>query len=297
MSYLLDKKIQRKKFFGIIFVVIFLVILIYFRSGIFYGLSHASHIAFRPVLVLGNNISNKFVNIKSYFISKNSLYLQNQNLQSKITEDEIKMLNYNSILAENINLKWILGRKGEKTVMTLAAILSKPNQSLYNTLVIDAGINKDIKVGNIVFASGNVPIGRIAETYLNSSKIVLFSNAGEKTQVVISSRPARPPNSSGAGGPARPHDSSASLPSERGWQGAGGDVFSEITGQGGGNFEMIMPQDFTLVKGDQVVLPGIVPYVLGIVETIISDPRDPFVKVLLVSPVNIQELKFVEVEQ
>ncbi len=60
---------------------------------------------------------------------------------------------------------------------------------------------------------------------------------------------------------------------------------------------MIMPQDFTLVKGDQVVLPGIVPYVLGIVETIISDPRDPFVKALLVSPVNIQELKFVQVEQ
>ena len=276
MSYLLDKKIQRKKFFGIIFVVIFLVILIYFGSGIFYGLSYVSHIVFRPVLVLGNNISDKFVNIKSYFISKNSLYLQNQNLQSKITEDEIKMSNYNSILAENINLKEILGRlsparaggaqtgKGEKTIMTnitLSAILSKPNQSFYNTLVIDAGINKDIKVGNIVFALGNVPIGRIAETYLNSSKVVLFSNAGEKTQAVIS----------------------------------GKDVFLEITGRGGGNFEMIMPQDFTLVKGDQVVLPGIVPYVLGIVETIISDPRDPFVKALLVSPVNIQELKFVEV--
>jgi len=272
MSYLLDKKIRRKKFFGIIFIVIFLVILIYFRSGIFYGLSYASHIIFRPVLVLGNNIGDKFVNIKSYFISKNSLYLQNQNLQSKITEDEIKMSNYNSILAENINLKEILGRlpaqagKGEKTVMTnitLSAILAKPNQSLYNTLVIDIGINKDIKVGNIVFALGNVPIGRIAETYLNSSKVVLFSNAGEKTQAVISGR----------------------------------NIFLEITGRGGGNFEMIMPQDFTLVKGDQVVLPGIVPYVLGIVETIISDPRDPFVKALLVSPVNIQELKFVQVEQ
>ena len=221
-----------------------------------------SHIIFRPVLVLGNNFGDKFVNIKSYFISKNSLYLQNQNLQSKVTEDETRMSNYNSILAENINLKEILGRKGEKTVMILAAILSKPNQSLYNTLVIDTGINKDIKVGNIVFALGNVPIGRIAETYLNSSKVVLFSNAGEKTQIVIS----------------------------------GKDIFLEVTGRGEGNFEMIMPQDFTLVKGDQVVLPGIVPYVLGIVETVIFDLRDPFVKALLVSPVNIQELKFVEVE-
>ena len=59
---------------------------------------------------------------------------------------------------------------------------------------------------------------------------------------------------------------------------------------------MIMPRDLKLEKGDQVVLPGIIPYVVGIVETIISDPRDPFVKALLTSPVNIQELKFVEVE-
>ena len=278
MSYLLDKKLKRKKFFGIIFVVIFLFIFIYFRSSIFYTLSYVSHITLRPVLVLGNNIGDKFVNIKSYFISKNSLYLQNQNLQSEITENKIKISNYNSILAENINLKEILGRlpaqTGEngKTVTTLAVILSKPNQSFYNTLVIDAGINEDIKVGNIVFALGhsqtgevlsNVPIGRIVETYLNSSKVILFSSPGEKTQVIIS----------------------------------GKDVFSEIIGRGGGgNFEMIMPQDFTLAKGDQVVLPGIVPYVLGIVETIISDPRDSSVKALLVSPVNIQELKFVGVK-
>jgi len=45
-----------------------------------------------------------------------------------------------------------------------------------------------------------------------------------------------------------------------------------------------------------VVLPGITPYTLGIVQTILSDPRDSFQKALLVSPVNIFELKFVEVE-
>jgi len=70
----------------------------------------------------------------------------------------------------------------------------------------------------------------------------------------------------------------------------------EVAGRGGGNFEMIVPRDFTIVKGDVALLPGIFPYVLGVVEIIISDPRDPFIKALLVSPVNIQELKFVEVE-
>ena len=275
MSYLLDKKIKRKKIFQIALGAVVLIILFYFRSGIFNGLSYASQGLFRPVLILGNSIGEKFKSLNSFFISKNSLYLQNQSLQSQLNEDKAKISNYDSVVAENASLKEILGRlpaqagKNRKTNMTLAAILSKPNQSIYDTLIIDAGAKEGIKTGNIVFALGNVPIGRVDVVYYNSSKVILFSNAGEKTQAVISGKPAR----------------------------AGGDVFIEVIGRGGGNFEMIMPKDFTLQKEDQVVLPGINPYILAIVETIISDPRNPFTKALLSSPVNIQELKFVEVGQ
>ena len=60
---------------------------------------------------------------------------------------------------------------------------------------------------------------------------------------------------------------------------------------------MILPRDLEILGGEQVVLPGITPYVVGIVETVISDPRDPFSKALLSSPVNIQELKFVEIQK
>ena len=70
-----------------------------------------------------------------------------------------------------------------------------------------------------------------------------------------------------------------------------------MIGRGGGNFEMILPRDFILEKGTEVVLPVITPYTLGIVQTILSDPRDSFQKALLASPVNIFELKFVEVEK
>ncbi len=60
---------------------------------------------------------------------------------------------------------------------------------------------------------------------------------------------------------------------------------------------MVMPRDFILEKGIEVVLPGITPYTIATVQTIISDTRDSFQKVLLLSPVNIFELKFVEVEE
>ena len=143
--------------------------------------------------------------------------------------------------------------------MTLAVILAKPNQSPYDTLVIDVGTEQNLEVGDMVFAFGNVPIGRVSDVNQSSSKVVLFSSSGEKIQVLV------------------------------------GDISMEISGRGGGNFEMVLPRDIILQKGDSAILPGIMPYVVGIVETIISDPRDSFQKALLTSPVNIQELKFVEV--
>jgi hypothetical protein len=157
----------------------------------------------------------------------------------------------------------ILGRKNEQVDMILGVVLAKPNQSIYDTLLIDIGINHGVKVGDKVFASGNIPIGTIREVYPSSAKVVLFSNSGEVTSVIVS----------------------------------GKNVSMELVGRGGGNFEMTMPRDFTLLKGDQVVLPSINNHVVAIVETIISDSRDAFQKAILVSPVNFQQLKFVQVEK
>jgi cell shape-determining protein MreC len=262
MSYLLDKKIKRKKFFYLTLGVVFLISLFYFRAGIFYGLSSVSQVIFHPVLTLGQALGEKFQKAGSYFLSKNSLFLENQTLRSELNEKDIQIVDYNFILEENKSLKEILGRKNEKATMVLTAILAKPNQSIYDTLIIDAGTKQGIKIGETVFALGNLPIGRIGEVYPNSSKVILFSNPGEKTEAVVS----------------------------------GKNVFMEVIGRGGGNFEMILPRDFILQKGDQVALPGIHADVLARVETIISDPRDPFIKALLTSPVNVQELKFVQVE-
>ncbi len=250
----------------------FLIGLFYFRSGIFNGLSGVSQMLFRPVLILGQALGGKFKGTASYFLSKNSLYLENQTLRSELSEKDRQIADYNPILEENESLKEILGRKnetrpngssGREATMILATILAKPNQSIYDTLLVDAGAKQAVKAGNIVFALGNLPIGRIAEVYQNSSKVILFSNAGEKNQAIVSNK----------------------------------NIFMELIGRGGGNFEMILPRDLALQKGDQVVMPGLHPYVLAVVETTISDPRDLFIKALLTSPVNVQELKFVQVAQ
>ncbi|MDP2788906.1 MAG: rod shape-determining protein MreC [bacterium] len=222
-----------------------------------------SHFIFRPVLISGRNIGGKLGMMSTFFKSKQSLEEESQGLRFELDSMSAKLANYSSILDENIKLKEILGRKKEEINVILGVILSKPNQSPYDTLIIDVGERHGIKVGDMVLALGSIPVGRVGEVYTSSSKVVLFSNWGEKTRVAIS----------------------------------GQDIFMEVIGRGGGNFEMILERDINLPEGTEILLPGIDSYLLAKVETVISDPRDAFNKVLLVSPVNIQELKFVEVRR
>jgi cell shape-determining protein MreC len=263
MSYLLDKKLQRKKFLTTFLLVFFLFLVFYFRGPILKNLSSVSHFVFRPVFYVGNNISESLSNMRVYFAFKSSLLEDKQNLANTLDEKMALYSNYMSVLDENNKMKEILNRKNSKMSMTLAGILSKPSQSLYDTLIIDAGVSEGVSVGARVFAFGSVPIGRVAETYENSSKVILFSSPGEKTEVVVRSK----------------------------------DIFMQLIGRGGGNFEMASMKDLILEKGTEVLLPGINSYVVATVEKNISDPRDSFDKLLLISPVNIQELKFVQVEK
>ena len=263
MSYLLDKKARRKKYLSIFLLLVFLFVLFIFRVGIYRGISFAVTSIFRPILIVGNKTGDAWGSFLSVFHSKSSLLKENESLQIDIDSMEARMANYSALLDENLKLREILGRKEENKNLVLAAILSKPNQSPYDTLIIDVGEEEKIEVGEEVLALGSIPIGYIAEVYPKYSKVILFSNPGEKTEVVIPGR----------------------------------DVFMQLVGRGGGNFEMILFRDFVLPVGTGVVLRGINPKVFAIVETIITDPRESFQKALLVSPVNVQELKFVEIEK
>ena len=263
MNYLLDKKIKKRKIYKIIFSIVVLFCFVYFNAEIFNGLSIVSSVVFRPVLVFGRNVGGEVSNISSIFHNRKSLMIENEDLKIQILNSQADRANYAGVVEENNQMKEILGRKKEIVNMILAGILNKPNQSLYDTLLIDAGTEQGIITGQRVFALGNVPIGYVAEVYDDSSKVVLFSNPGEKTEVVIN----------------------------------GQNVFMEAVGRGGGNFEMILPRDFVLPIGTEVDLPGVNSLILGTVQTIISDPRDAFQKALLASPINIQQQKFVEVER
>lgn len=261
MSYLLDKKNQRKKILNFVLIIFVISFLFYFRLAIFSGLSFTLHIIVKPVFYFSNGIHSIVSSALGAFKFKNNILEENRNFLLKIQELENVILNQNVLADENMKLKETLGRKSARTNLLLSAVLSKPNRSPYDTLLIDVGEDHGVKTDDLVLALGNVPVGRVAISYANSSKVELFSNSGKTTEVVLSGR----------------------------------DVFLEMTGRGGGNFEIILPSDFTIVKGSSISLPGINSQVVAVVETVIFDPRDSFSHAILTSPANIQELKYVEV--
>lgn len=261
MSYLQDRKKNNIKIRNVVIVVVVLFALLYFRASVFGGLSIVANKVFKPVIKIGNNIGSNFNNVETLLSSKEDLHKENINLKQELLEIKTRTADYAVILDENNKLKEALGRKTSTANFLAGAILSKPNKSAYDTILVDLGEDQGILVGDLVFALGNIPVGKISEVFSDSAKVTLFSTSGEKTEVVIN----------------------------------GKDTFMQLVGRGGGNFEMTLPREFELSEGTEVTLPGINSYLLAKVVTIISDPRDSYKKALLVSPVNIQELKFVQI--
>ena len=67
MSYLLDKKTKRKKLVKYAPFAVLLFILIYFRTGIYSGLSYGSYILLRPFIAFGGNVRGKIGGAFSFF--------------------------------------------------------------------------------------------------------------------------------------------------------------------------------------------------------------------------------------
>jgi len=256
------KKIENKKqFFKIVIVsfIIFLLILtgIASRSGGFFNFIG------KPLWKIKNSFLNTIFSSGYLIKTKKSVFIENEELEKKINEQNLAMVDYQILKSENEELKSLFGRVTKNNLFILANILVKPSQSPYDTLIIDIGNDYGFKKGDKVFVNKEIPIGYISNIYEHTSLVSLYSNPGERTEAMI--------------------------------QGLNSTV--ELIGRGGGNFEITIPIDLLIDKGTRVVFPGISSEVIAITEDVISSPTDPVKKVLLRSPVNIQQLKWVQVER
>lgn len=217
----------------------------------------------RPIWKSENFINTSFYNMNYLFRTKASISEENHNLIEEIFNIRLTMIDYQILKKENEELKEILGRIGEKNDFILGNILTKPNHSPYDTIIIDIGSDMNLMEGDLIYVNGNIPIGFISQVYDKTSLVTLYSNPSQKTEGFIN--------------------------------GVNASVI--LIGRGGGNFEMIIPMELQVEKGTIIYLPGNSSLVLAQVNEVISKPSDPFKKVLLSSPVNVQNLKWVQVKK
>jgi len=210
------------------------------------------------------NVIIQQTNDLGYLIkTKESVYRENESLIQENTNLNNSMIDYQILKNENDQLRELLGDNPSKPDFIIANILTKPNHSLYDSIIIDIGIDNGAQVGNKVYVNNKIPVGEISKVYSSTSLVTLYSNPEQVTEGVIDI-------------------SNATV---------------NLIGRGGGNFEMTIPLDLSSEKGVMVSLPGASGDILAIVDGLVSSPNEPVKKVILHSPVNIQNVKWVEVKK
>lgn len=229
-----------------------------------FSLSWTQNLLFKvgsPLWSIKNNITSFFLDNINVLNSKTNLITENNLLKEQIKSDEINQVLFDLLRAENEELKNILNRKKISQNILLSAILVKPFLSPYDTFIIDVGAMDGVEVNDKIIVEGDIFIGYVSEVYDKTSKIILYSSPGEKVKVLIGSN----------------------------------NIEKEATGLGNGNFKVEMPREDDIKEGDSIVIPSIVANIFGIVEKIEFKESDSFQNILFKYPININELKWVEV--
>jgi rod shape-determining protein MreC len=258
-----DKKriARQKKIWQIIVAVaVFLLLVV---AGLFAWSGAIFTKIGRPIWKIESVATDKIQSAGYITRTKASVFNENEVLLKQNADLNNSMIDYQILKQENDQLKEMLGRVPTNATFVLGTILTKPNRSPYDTIILDIGSVNGIKEGDQVFANAQIPVGQVSTVYSNTSLVVLYSNPSQTTDAVL-------------------NGSNASV---------------QLIGRGGGNFEMTIPVDLSVEKGTMAVLPASTSEIIAIVEDTISAPTDPVKKVILRSPVNIQDLKWVEVKK
>lgn len=182
-------------------------------------------------------------------------------------DDSVRPISENTLIQslknENEQLKEILGRKSEHDDRLLSVIISRPPRVPYDSLIIDIGEKHDVHVGDLVYAEMDYIIGHVEVVYANSSVVKLFSAPGEKIDVLVGS---------------------STMP-----------VVAE--GRGAGNFYIKVPKNVPIVEGDQIIVPGIKPIVLGTAEHVDTSEGEAFSHIYFKLPVKLNALHYVQIKK
>ncbi len=193
--------------------------------------------------------------------SRTSLIKKVVALQSQLDAQNASLVALSTLEKENETLKAEFGRT-DIVKGTLARVIVAPNHSIYDTLVVDVGSDDGVIVGQNVYAFGSVALGTVSDVLTHTSTVLLYSASGRETAGTTT----------------------------------GSDISITLIGRGGGEYEVRMPRDISFQEGGVITQQSLSVHPLATIQKIITDPRDPFQRLLAKVPVNLQTMKWVVVK-
>lgn len=220
-------------------------------------------------------ISKPFIHTSSVLDTTTTTLSETTQLSKKALVEEINVLkkqNEELVLRlgflENQQVKFLdieknFGLTLKQNDFILAPIISKPNQSAYDTLILAKGSDDGMRVGKYVYMDTYGVLGVVDSVTESTSVVKLFSSPGVQT----SSRLER----------------------------TGYDVV--LIGRGGGNMIVEIPKEIETALGDRITFPVLPNTVIGIIRDITLDDRSVYKKLYITLPVNILTRDFVYVQK
>ncbi|MDE1919539.1 MAG: rod shape-determining protein MreC [Patescibacteria group bacterium] len=207
---------------------------------------------FTPVFGSADALATKSHVFISSFSDKAALALENERLSA----ENAALASENTALAAKAASVSALVSAGAKSRKSdsgiLASVVARPPESPYDTLVLAAGKNDGVALGQEAFGIGSVPLGVVSFVTDDFSRITLFSTPGMTIH---------------------------------GWVGRGNLPLS-IEGSGGGTFRASLPRSAGVLAGDTVYAPGEGALPIGTVARIDGDPSMPEVALRIAPALN-----------
>lgn len=177
----------------------------YIRLNIFYIISFIIFLIIFPFLrnyLNGNelsvnkgaiflNLANKstgaafdsFNGLLGYFYSKKYLLNEIDRLKNELNSKEINSIIENNTEEKNLS-NHDYDNDNDMNIVVAKKIFSDFT-TIYDTILLNKGVDSGIKENNLVFVNDNSAVGEVSKVYKNTSLITLFSKNKEKVEGVI----------------------------------------------------------------------------------------------------------------
>lgn len=136
-----------------------------------------------PMWAIHQAVTGEVVSIVSYFKSKSSLQNENDNLKKQLDQKDAEIITVKNQVDMYKQLDSYISKKDNGANETVVKVVSRPPQTPFDVLVVEANDN-NIKAGQKVFFAG-VPAGVIESKTGSYAKVFLFSNPSSQFRVLV----------------------------------------------------------------------------------------------------------------